>query len=213
MNQENMNQLFLSLQNHFQNSWDWAINFLNQLPNIINKLKVFCIYIITLVKQHFNNLLAVKHISFDLLNMWSSLGIIGNAIVALLFFVIILIVVCFLTSILDMIKRILKMIKFIVWDIPKTIFKTIIIFIIKVLKLLFSYQKNSIKEKQIEEKIIVKNEEPKEKIFLTNDLFNLNETIKKQNQLLEKIIKLNLLEKRTTKSKKTIKKDVVKNEK
>ncbi|MEC4559318.1 MAG: hypothetical protein U9532_04115 (plasmid) ['Conium maculatum' witches'-broom phytoplasma] len=204
-----MNQQFLTIQNHFQNSWNWAINFLNQLPNIINKLKVFCIYIITLVKQHFNNLLEIKNISFNLLNIGSSLGIIGNAIIALLFFVVILIVICFLTSILDMIKRILKMIKFIVWNIPKTIFKTIIIVIIKFFKFLLFYKKNRTPEKKIEEKIIVNNETPKEINILQNDLFNLNETIRKQNILLEKIVslnvKLNQLEKRTTKSKKTTK--------
>ncbi|MGE9276922.1 MAG: hypothetical protein ACQKHC_03555 (plasmid) [Candidatus Phytoplasma pruni] len=208
-----MNQLIFSLQNHFQNGWDWKIDFLNKLPNLINKLKVFCIYIITLLKTHFNNLLELKNVSFNLLNMWSSLEIIGNAIIALLFFVVILIVICFLTSILDVIKSILKTIKFIIWDIPIKIIKTIIILIIKFFKLFLFNKKNKTIKIVEQEKIMVKNDEPKETIYLKNDLFNLNENIKKQNLLLEKIIKLNQLEKRTTKSKKTIKKDVIKNEK
>ncbi|WEK82794.1 MAG: hypothetical protein PR2021_7320 (plasmid) [Candidatus Phytoplasma pruni] len=212
-----MNQIFFYLQNHFQNGWNWAIDFLNKLPNIINKLKVFCIYIITLVKTNFNNLLALKNVSFNLLNIWSSLGIIGNAIIALLFFVIILIVICFLTSILDMIKTILKMIKFIILDIPIKIIKTIIILIINFFKLFLFNKKNKTIKIVEREKIMVNNETPKEINILQNDLFNLKETIQKQNILLEKIVslnvKLNQLEKRTTNRKKTIKKDVIKNEK
>jgi hypothetical protein len=208
-----MNQLFFSIQKHFENVYNWAIHFLNELPNTINKLKAFCTYIITLVKLHFNNLLELKNINFDFFNIWSSLGIVGNAIIALLFFVIFLIVVCFFTSILDMIKKIFKIIKLIIWHIPFKMLKKIIILIIKILKLLFLYKKNKITETKIEEKIIVKNEEPKETIFVQNDLFNLHETIKKQNSLLEKIIQLNLSKKTTTKNKKKIIKDKKNNEK
>jgi hypothetical protein len=114
-------------------------------------------------------------------------------------------IIRFFSSILNKIKKFLKIIKFVIFKIPKRFVKIIIISFINIFKgfkLLF-HKKNKIKEKQKDEEIVLAYEKENETTIIQKDLFMLNENIKMQNKLLEKIIiNLNLLEKQNNKKQK-----------
>ncbi|GLH61768.1 hypothetical protein [Hydrangea phyllody phytoplasma] len=74
----------------------------------IDKINDYAIFIISFLQTIFNNIIAIKNVSFIFFNIFDSIGIIFNFILSLVYILIFITILCFSVSIFDIIKSIIK---------------------------------------------------------------------------------------------------------
>ncbi|PQP79386.1 hypothetical protein C6B37_01970, partial [Candidatus Phytoplasma phoenicium] len=169
-----------SLQQNFQFCKNKIVCFMESLPYYFNKIKEFCIYIITFLKTQYKNLIAFKDIKFSFSNITESIKIVLNGSVALIAFTVILIVIIYFSFFLDILKFLLKTIRFIIWKIPKFLVIKItksIIFLFSIFKCLIKKNTNNNCDNRIKKIANVNN----------NEIKNLNEKIELQYKLIKQL--------------------------
>ncbi|WP_342386793.1 hypothetical protein [Candidatus Phytoplasma asteris] len=72
----------------------------------IDKINDYAIFIITFFKTNFNNIIAIKDCSFD--NLLNSTGIILSFVLSIFYILVFITLLCFLGSIFNIIKTIIK---------------------------------------------------------------------------------------------------------
>nr|WP_014182592.1 hypothetical protein ['Brassica napus' phytoplasma]AEB00651.1 hypothetical protein ['Brassica napus' phytoplasma] len=72
----------------------------------IDKINDYAIFIITFFKTNFNNIIAIKDCSFD--NLLNSTGIILRFVLSIFYILVFIILLCFIGSIFNIIKTIIK---------------------------------------------------------------------------------------------------------
>ncbi|WP_339332543.1 hypothetical protein, partial [Paulownia witches'-broom phytoplasma] len=74
----------------------------------IDKINEYVIFIITFLKTVFNNIIAIKNVSFSLFDIPNSLGIIWHFALSIFYILIFITILVFLSSIFDIVKSIIK---------------------------------------------------------------------------------------------------------
>ncbi|PQP79745.1 hypothetical protein C6B37_01355, partial [Candidatus Phytoplasma phoenicium] len=171
-----------SLQQNFQFCKNKIVCFMESLPYYFNKIKEFCIYIITFLKTQCKNLIAFKDMKFSLYphEILSNAKIALNCCIALIAFTVILIVIIYFSFFLDILKFLLKTIRFIIWKIPKFLVIKItksIIFLFSIFKCLIKKNTNNNCDNRIKKIANVNN----------NEIKNLNEKIELQYKLIKQL--------------------------
>nr|WP_013747474.1 hypothetical protein [Chinaberry witches'-broom phytoplasma]AEC45508.1 p3 [Chinaberry witches'-broom phytoplasma] len=92
----------------------------------IDKINDYVIFIISFIQTTFNNIIAIRNISFSLFDIPNSIGIIIQFALSIFYILIFITILCFSSSIFDIVKQILKYtiyypIKLISWPIAKII--------------------------------------------------------------------------------------------
>nr|WP_015060423.1 hypothetical protein [Periwinkle leaf yellowing phytoplasma]AEA36721.1 hypothetical protein [Periwinkle leaf yellowing phytoplasma] len=82
---------------------------------LIDKLIAFVTYIITFLKNIFNNIIAIRNVDFSLVNIPNSFGIIWHFILSILYILVFITILYFMGSIFSIFKFIIK------WTIYKPI--------------------------------------------------------------------------------------------
>ncbi|WP_341833799.1 hypothetical protein M33023_p00040 (plasmid) [Candidatus Phytoplasma asteris] len=107
----------------------------------IDKINEYVIFIISFLKTTFNNIIAIKDVDFSFGNILNSSGIIMSFVLSIFYILIFITLLCFLGSIFNIIKTIIKYTIYY----PIKYFLLGIYYILKFLKYLFT-PKSSIKQ-------------------------------------------------------------------
>nr|WP_195758542.1 hypothetical protein [Aster yellows phytoplasma] len=112
---------------------------ISNISAFIDKINDYAIFIITFLKNIFNNIIAIRNVDFSLVNIPNSLGIIWHFILSILYILIFITILVFMSSIFSIFKQIIK------WTIYKPI-KLLFLLIygfFLLLKYLFTPKSNS----------------------------------------------------------------------
>nr|WP_015060408.1 hypothetical protein [Periwinkle leaf yellowing phytoplasma]AEA36711.1 hypothetical protein [Periwinkle leaf yellowing phytoplasma] len=105
----------------------------------IDKINDYAIFIISFLKNIFNNIIAIRNVDFSLVNIPNSLGIIWHFILSILYILVFITILYFMGSIFSIFKFIIK------WTIYKPIklLFLLIYWFLLLLKYLFTPKSNS----------------------------------------------------------------------
>lgn len=179
-----MQKIYINMKQNFYFCKNKIVDFIEHWPFYFNKIKEFCIYIISFFQTQFQNLIALKNIKLELGHIFESIQLVLNGSIALIALIVIFIVIIYFSFFLDILKFLLKLIIFIIWKIPKSLVKNLMITLFSLMKWLIQNRKNFVKKPQltpIREKTIIENSNNEE-------IKNLIRKIEIQNQLIEKIL-------------------------
>nr|WP_013100862.1 hypothetical protein ['Rehmannia glutinosa' phytoplasma]ADA63493.1 unknown ['Rehmannia glutinosa' phytoplasma] len=105
----------------------------------IDKINDYAIFIISFLKTTFNNIIAIRNVSFSFFDIPNSIGIILSFLLSIFYILIFITLLCFLGSIFNIIKTIIKYIIYC----PIKYFLLGIYYFILLLKYLFTPKSNS----------------------------------------------------------------------
>ncbi|PWV43536.1 MAG: hypothetical protein DF280_03660 ['Brassica napus' phytoplasma] len=74
----------------------------------IDKINDYAIFIITFLKTTFNNIIAIRNVSFSFFDIPNSIGIILSFVLSIFYILVFITLLCFLGSIFNIIKTIIK---------------------------------------------------------------------------------------------------------
>nr|BAH22129.1 hypothetical protein [Onion yellows phytoplasma] len=93
---------------------------ISNIDIFISKINDYVIFIITFLKNIFNNIIAIRNVNFSLVNIPNSLGIIWHFILSILYILIFITILAFMGSIFSIVKQIIRL----------TIYKPIKLFVL-----------------------------------------------------------------------------------